>query len=174
MPHGVRIEACQGRPANTAPCRTMIAHTAARFDRVEFSLMPFVTGLSTTLAAARRAWLPGWRTRSITRGRLRTVTRRSPGLFPEPLSLGAQAADFLFQRGQPLQHLQQRLLDTGRRQRPVFRSNLDVGRSQQLRFHWPEITKSSLVLHAVFSTPVNGYNGSFREDLKTRLGVSYC
>jgi hypothetical protein len=81
------------------------------------------------------------------------VARRSPGLFPPPLILGAQAVDFLFQHGQPLQYLQQRLLDTGRREHPVFRSNLDVGSSQQFQFHVPKITKSGLVFHDVFNLP---------------------
>jgi hypothetical protein len=124
MPYGVRIRACQGRPANPARGRTLIAHPAAFVDGVACSLMPFVTDLSTTLATTRRAWLPGGRTWSITRGWLRTVVRTAPALFSQSLILGAPAADVLCQRSQPVQHPHQRLLDTGRCERSVFRRNV--------------------------------------------------
>jgi hypothetical protein len=94
MLYGVRIVAGQGPPASTALSRTVIVYTPTRFDRIEFSLISFVTGLSTTFPATRGAWLPGWRTRSITRWRLRYSARGMPCLFPEPLILGVQAADF--------------------------------------------------------------------------------
>src|SRR5918999_2732231 len=94
-----------------------------------FGNAPLMTGLSATLLTTRPVWLPGRLTRSVTRGRLRTVARRSPRLFPEPLILGTQAADFFFQRGQSLQHVQNHPLNTGRCELPVLRSNLEIGRS---------------------------------------------
>jgi hypothetical protein len=71
--------------------------------------------------------------------------------------LGAQPADFFFQCGQPLQHVQYHLLDTGRHTLPVLRSNFRIGISQQCSFHWPETTKSKVIFHGIFSVPADGY-----------------
>lgn len=150
MPHGMGVEAGQGRSASAALRRKVLLHTAALVGRVELALMSLVTGLSATLAATGVAWRAGRLTRSVTRGRLRTVARRSLRLFPEPLIRGTQAADFCFQRGQSLQHVQNHPLHTGRCELPVFRGNLQIGRSQRLRFHWPETTKSGVAFHEVF------------------------
>ena len=103
MPHGVRVGPGQGCSARAALRRTVIGHAPTLFNGIEVPLMSYVTGLSAALPAARLALRPGRRTRSITRWRLRTVVRRAPRLFPEPLILGTQAADFLFQHGHPLQ-----------------------------------------------------------------------
>ena len=160
MPNRLGIVTRQGRPASAALHRTVLLHPAALFDRIALALMSLRTGLRAALPATRLALLAGRYTRSITRRRLRTVARRSPHLFPEPFILGAPAADFFFQHGQPLQHVQHHLLDTGRRMLPVFRSDLGIGTSQPCRFHGPETTKSGLAFHRVFSTPVNGYGPS--------------
>jgi len=89
--------------------------------------MPGVTGWRATLPTTRWAWLLGRRTGGSTGGRLRTVVRRAPRLFPQLLILNVQPPNFCFQGGHPLQHLQQHPLDTGRRQRPILRSTLNVG-----------------------------------------------
>jgi predicted deacetylase len=81
----------------------VIGHALTRFDWIEGPLMSFVTGLRTTLSAARLAWLPRGHTRRITRWWLRTVVRRALRLFPKLLMCGTQVADFLFQRGHTLQ-----------------------------------------------------------------------
>jgi len=157
MPHGVRIVAGQGRPARAALRRTVLMHTPALLDRREGALMACVTRLRAALPATQPARLPGRRIRRITRRRLRTVVGRASRLLPEPCILHAQAADFFFQRGQPLQHVEDHLPDTGRRALPVFWSDHGIGASLQCRFHKPETTKSGVALYSVFSTLVNGY-----------------
>ena len=157
MPNGIWVGACQGHPASATLSRKVIIHTAALVGRVEFALMSLVTGLSATLLTTPLVWLPGRLTRRVTRERLRYSARKSPRLFPEPLILGTQAADFFFQRGQSLQLMQNHPLNTGRCELPLFRSNLKIGRSQPFRFHGSETTKSGVAFHEVFY-PVNEYN----------------
>jgi hypothetical protein len=102
VPIRVQIVAGQGAPARATLRWTVIRHTLTRFDRREGPLMSCVTGLRAALPAARLALLPRRHTRSITRWWLRTVVRRPPRLLSQLLMCGTQAADFLFQRGYPL------------------------------------------------------------------------
>ncbi len=154
MSQRIGIVTRQSRSAIAALCRAVIAHTAALLSPVELSLMSFVTGLSAAFLAARLPFSPGRLIWGITRRRLRTVARRLLRLFPKPFNLDPQFVEFFLQRGHLMQNLQKCLLDTEWCERPVFRGNLDLGRSKRFGLHRSETTKSDFVFHDDFSTGV--------------------